>query len=183
MIPFFIIFLISSQYFKKICISRKEIFSLMVDAALSPNSSNVTGTTLKYLGWQLYPSSHIPSCHNVQGGMLNCNTHPCHCKEFSSQETPTQIKSIHNIFLPIPWYQAEFILKHLPEGMVSDISQSSPLLSASCFSEVSSDTINPGFGAKIAEVTTALCASERQSNFDYLVSRICSFYKNSRHKF
>lgn len=64
-------------------------------------------------------------------------------------------------------------LKHLPEGMVSDVSESSPLLSASCFSEVSSDTIKPGLGAKIADVTTALCASEKQSNFDYFVSRNC----------
>lgn len=62
-------------------------------------------------------------------------------------------------------------LKYLPEGMVSAVSESSPLLSASCLSEVSRDTIKPGLGAKIADVTTALCASERQHDFDYIVSR------------
>lgn len=71
-------------------------------------------------------------------------------------------------------------LKHLPEGMVSDISQSSPLLSASGFSEVSSDTIRPGFGAKIAEVTTALCASERQSNFDFFITLFQEFVHLTR---
>lgn len=77
-----------------------------------------------------------------------------------------QTESIHNIFPAHTTVPSRVHLKHLPEGMVSDISQSSPLFSASCFSEVSSDTIKPGFGAKIAEVTTALCASERESNFD-----------------
>lgn len=51
---------------------------------------------------------------------------------------------------------------HLPEGMGSAAPESSLWLSPGGFSAVSEETIRPGFGAKMAEVTTALCARKRR---------------------
>lgn len=53
---------------------------------------------------------------------------------------------------------------NLPEGMVSESVESRLLHSASGFSApVSCGTIRPGWGAKMAEVTTALCAARQET--------------------
>lgn len=115
----FIIFLISSQYFKK----HLHFFSLMVGAALPPNGSNVKGTILKYLGWQLYSSSHIlPQLFRMQQ-LPRCSRWnakleyvPMPLQGLFFSRNPAQIRSIHNIFLLMPWYQAEFNLNTYQKG-------------------------------------------------------------------
>lgn len=56
----------------------------------------------------------------------------------------------------------EIKCEYLPEGMVSKTSASSPLSFPSDFSDcISKDNIKLGFGAKMADVTTALWAGEK----------------------
>lgn len=57
--------------------------------------------------------------------------------------------------------------------MVSNTSASSPFSFPSDFSDCTSkDNIKLGFGAKIADVTTALCAVKKKINFRILISLI-----------